>query len=226
MKKKTRNCFIAAGIVFLLFVLFTAAVQTIDVRPIGPEGSKVGFAAVNGFMHTMIGVHMLWYRITEILGVVALLTALAFALLGLVQLVRRKSVLLVDKSILALGAVYFLMAVFYEFFEHYVVNYRPVEFERGLEASFPSSHTMLAICIMATAAMQFHIRIKNSAWRNAAENISIAILLTVVIGRIVSGVHWFTDIVGGLLLGVMFIMLYWAFVRWSADIRSRSKHRR
>lgn len=226
MKKRTQNCFIATGILFLLFVLFTVAVQTIDVQPIGPEGSEVGFAAVNGFMHKLTGVHMLWYQITEVLGIAALLTALGFALLGLVQLVQRRSVLRVDKSILALGAVYFLMAVSYEFFELCIVNYRPVVFDKGLEASYPSSHTMLAMCIMATAAMQFHIRIKNKTWRNAAENISVAILVVVVVGRIISGVHWFTDVVGGLVLGAVFITLYCSFIRWAADTRSRGRRRR
>ena len=117
MKKKVEKNFIVTGLLFLLFVLFTIVVSTVDVRPIGPEGSKV-----------------------------------------------------------------------------------------GLEPSFPSSHTMLVLCIMGTAMVQFHWLIQNKVIRMLLNVLSGIVIVVTVGGRLI------TDIVGGMLLGAAFIMLYYSIV--------------
>ena len=218
MKREVRRNFIITGILLLLFILLIIAVLAIDVRPIGPSDSSVGLATINKCMFEFLGVHIIWYHITDWLGVVAIAVAFIFALLGLVQLIRRKRIQLVDTNILALGVFYAVVILAYAFFELVVVNYRPILIEgnSGLEASFPSSHTMIVLCIMATAIMQFPYYIKNSSVRLWANIASIGIVAVTIIGRLISGVHWFTDVLGGVLLGSGFIMLYYAVMHTTA----------
>ena len=191
-----------------VFVLWTVAVRSIDVQPIGPQGSSVGFATWNRFIHNLTGVHMPLYTLTDWLGLVPFVFVLGFAVLGLVQLIKRKSILKVDRSILALGGFYVAVMAAYVFFEIFVINYRPVLIEGTLEASYPSSTTMLVLCVMPTAVMQLRSRIKNRPFRHVVSVALIAFTAFMVIGRLISGVHWFTDIIGGALLSAGLVTLY------------------
>ncbi|MBQ5702956.1 MAG: phosphatase PAP2 family protein [Peptococcaceae bacterium] len=198
---KSKKMFgITAGL-FLLFIVFTLMVLVVDVQPIGPEESKVGFATINQSVFGCLGVNILWYEITDWLGLLAVLFALFFAVLGLVQLVKRKNLWKVDYEIILLGMFYILVAVSYLFFEIAIVNYRPVMMDNSLEASYPSSHAMIVICIMATAMIEFRkLFADKKALRAVLNTVSAAIILITVIGRLLSGVHWFTDIIAGVLL--------------------------
>ena len=195
------------------FVLWTLLLRLVDVKAIGPEGSSVGFSALNGFIHEKIGVNMYLYNITDWLGLVPIGVALGFAILGLIQLIKRKSLLRVDRSILALGVFYIIVVAVYLFFEIVVINYRPVLIEGCLEASYPSSTTMLVTCVMPSAAMQARERIKNKALRQGVIIVIIAFIAFMVVGRLLSGVHWITDIIGGALFSLGVVMAYKSFLQ-------------
>ena len=209
---KHRKKFSAALSLLTAFVLWTAAVRLIDVQAIGPEGSAVGFSTLNGFIHDLTGVHWSLYVITDWLGLVPLCFMLGFALLGLVQWIRRKRFTRVDRSILLLGGFYLAVIAAYAFFEQYVVNYRPVLINGFLEASYPSSTTLLVLTVMPTAAMQLKSRIRTPALSRFVTAAITAFTLFMVVGRLLSGVHWATDIIGGVLLSAGLVTMYAAIL--------------
>lgn len=208
MKKENQRNFCIATCMLSAFLLWTAAIQFIDVGAIGPQGSTVGFATINRFVHNLTGVHMSLYTITDWLGLVPLMFVMGFGILGLVQWIKRKHLLKVDYNILVLGGFYIVVMAVYVIFEMVVVNYRPVLINGYLEASYPSSTTMLVMCVMPTAIMQFNVRIKNDVFKRCVTSVIISFIIFMVIGRLVSGVHWFTDIVGGALLSAGLVLLY------------------
>lgn len=197
------------SIVFLAaFVLWTVAICFVDVQPIGPQESEVGFATVNRFFHRLTGVHMGLYILTDWLGLVPVAVIFSFGMLGLCQWIRRKSVCKVDPSILVLGGFYLVVMAAYLFFETVVINRRPVLIQGVLEASYPSSTTLLVMCVMPTAMIQLKRRIKRGVLRSIVVSAIAAFTAFMVLGRLVSGVHWLTDIIGGALLSQGLVLLY------------------
>lgn len=207
--KKSRKYLCFAGVFMIFFLLLIAAVKLIDVKPIGPQGSSVGLATLNGKISEILGFSQAWYNITDLLGKVSILIAGFFAVLGLYQLIKRKSLMRVDKDIWLLACVYIVSAIAYIFFEICIVNYRPVILEENLlEASFPSSHTVLVICFVGTALHQFAHRIGDIKLKNIFVTVCAVIICVMIVGRLISGVHWFTDILGGMLLACSIVFAY------------------
>ena len=205
MKKRK---FWTAAALLAAFGLWTLAVKTVDVQGIGPRDSAVGFAAVNGFFHRITGVNMLLYHITDWLGLVPVAFGFGFAILGLVQWIQRKHILKVDIDILALGGFYIATLAVYLLFESWVINYRPVLIQGYLEASYPSSTTLLTLCVMPTARMQLRHRIQNRTIRRWVCAAITGFVVFMVAGRFLSGVHWVSDIIGGILLASGLVTLY------------------
>lgn len=206
--KKFRNDLFVAISLLAVFVLWTWLVSIVDVQAIGPRDSSVGFATVNGWFRGLTGVHMTLYHITDWLGLVPVAVGFGFAILGLVQWIRRKNMFKVDTDILVLGAYYIVVLAVYLLFEEVVINRRPVLIQGYLEASYPSSTTMLVMCVMPTAAMQLRKRIKSRGVRIGIEIAIDLFVVFMVIGRLMSGVHWLSDIIGGVLVSAGLVMLY------------------
>ena len=203
-----------SGILFLVFILFTGIVLFVDVQSVGPEGSLVGLAMINQAFAKQVGVHLLWYQITDWLGLVAIGVALGFAVLGLVQLLTRKSIKKVDSQIIVLGVFYGLVILIYAFFEIIIVNYRPILMDGMLEASYPSSHTILVLCIMSTAMIMFdYLFLTKKMLRHILSAAAIIIMAVTVAGRLICGVHWLTDIIAGMILSAALVTLFYAVIQ-------------
>lgn len=205
---------ISAAICAALFAVLIVLVKTVDVQQIGPEGTSIGFAGINKAMHDATGLNMILYKITEVLGLLALAVAGCFALLGLVQLIKRKSFAKVDTEIYALAGLYVVVLALYVIFEKVIINYRPVIMpdEEHVEASFPSSHTMLGFVIMGSTFIVIDKYIKNESICRSIRIVSILILIAIVFGRLFSGVHWLTDILGGVLISSALLFIFSAVI--------------
>ena len=98
-----------AGIFALCSVLLILLVLYADTACIGPDGTSIGLSHLNEAVFKLFGVNILWYHITDWLGFAALITGFAFSMMGLVQLIKRRSFIKVDKEILLLGGLYLLV---------------------------------------------------------------------------------------------------------------------
>ena len=204
---KRKSFYIGLGLL-VLFVIWTVALQFIDVEAIGPQGSRVGFSSLNKTIHNITGVHMSLYTITDWLSLVPICFITGFGILGLCEWIKRKNLFKVDYSLLVLGGFYIIVIVFYIFFEFFVVNYRPILINGNLEASYPSSTTILVMCVMPTAIPQLKTRIRNNKVKKFINILIVAFISFMVLGRVISGVHWISDIIGGALLSSGLVIMY------------------
>ena len=203
-----RKVFITGIDLVLAFAIWTVLIQTIDVQSVGQNGTDVGFATLNCWFHKLTGVHMSIYHITDWLGLVPILCCSILGGVGFAQLIKRRSFFKVDSDIIILGIYYIAVIFGYLIFEMIPVNYRPILIDGRMEASYPSSTTLLVLCVMPTVRFQINRRIKNVSIRNVI-NISVVLfILFMVIGRTVSGVHWLTDIVGSIIFSSGLYLIY------------------
>ena len=212
MKKRRKEILLCGGL-FAIAIIYTLLVKYIDVQAIGPNDSLVGFATINNFMFNLTGVNMLWYDITDWWGFVPLFIAFIYAMIGFIQMIKRRNILKVDKEILGLGVYYIIVIGLYIFFETCIINYRPTLMDGILEASYPSSHTLLSVCICGSSLIINKYLFKNRNFFKAENIISILSILVIVIGRFISGVHWFTDIVGAILISIALLKAFNIYIK-------------
>lgn len=208
MKKQGKRLLILESIFSTAFIIWTFLIQVIDVQPNGANGTNIGFAKINGWFHELTGVHMEIYHITDWLGLVPIFICFLFGGIGFAQLVKKRNIFKVDYDIILLGIYYILVIFGYLFFEMIPINYRPILIEEVLEASYPSSTTLLVLCVMPTLVEQVNRRAENNTMKKIIKAFVICFSAFMVLGRLISGVHWLTDIVGSVLLSIGLFCIY------------------
>ena len=212
MKKSEKKNLLIGSIFLAMFAVWTALIQSVDVQPLGQNGTSIGFATFNCWFHHFTGVNMAIYTITDWMGLVPVVICLIFAGIGLVQLIKRRSIFRVDADIMILGVYFVIVFLAYAIFEIIPINYRPILIEGRMEASYPSSTTLLVLSVMPALVEQIKRRLSGIRVKQIITIAAIAFSVFMVTGRLISGVHWFTDIVGGELLSAGLYMLYKAAV--------------
>ena len=209
MNKKIKTNLILFCSFLLASIIFTILLFTVDVRA-SFNNPRLGLASMNEKVFNAIGESKVWYYITQILGYLAILVVICFATVGVIQLIKNKSIKKVDKEIIGLGIVYIVIAIIYVFFEKVVVvNYRPVLEDGEVAASFPSSHTLLACVVFSTALLEAKKLIKV---KFINENLIFLIEFLVILmagGRLLSGVHWLSDIIASVLYSGVIVSAYY-----------------
>ena len=203
---KNKKNILMCVLLVLISIIYTLLVKYVDTSIIGPNGSVVGFSSLNSFVFNLTGNNMTLYKITEILGIIPILIALMYAIIGLIQVIDRKS-LKVDKELIALGILYIIVILIYVFFEKCIINYRPVLIDGILEASYPSSHTLLSICICGSALLINKYLFNNKKIYKYINIISIISMVLIVLGRLLSGVHWASDIIGSIIISITLLKI-------------------
>jgi undecaprenyl-diphosphatase len=215
MKNKKNIIFVSISVV--VAIIYTILVKFVDVQAIGPQNSSVGFAKLNGFFHKLIGSNMTIYKITEVFGYILFLLVAIYGCIGLYQLIKRKSLLKVDKEIIMQGVFYVVMLAVYVLFEKLEINYRPILIEGVLEASYPSSHTILSLCLCGSSLITSQ-KYFNKKYIKLINIITIVVTFIVLLGRIISGVHWISDIIGGILISASLVMCYYLAFNWKQNV--------
>ncbi|MBQ1496258.1 MAG: phosphatase PAP2 family protein [Bacilli bacterium] len=211
--KKKRNIIVSV-LMTIISLVYVYLVKNFDVSAIGPKNSKVGFSTINSIFIKHVGRHMEIYKLTEVLGYVILLLVLLYGLVGFIELIKRKSIFKIDREIICVGILYVMMISVYVFFEKFIINYRPVLIDGVLEASFPSSHTMLSLCTIISSLIISKKYIKDNKFYNVTVFISMLLLTLVFVGRTISGVHYLSDIVGGVLISITLLSYFYTILRW------------
>lgn len=212
MKRQNIKNLSATIFLFFSFVVWTFLVSFVDVKAVGPMGSCVGLSKINTAFHSLTGVHFALYNVTDWLGLVPVAFALGFAILGLAEWIKRRRLRKVDYSLFVLGGFYIVTIAVYILFENVVVNYRPTLIDGYLEVSYPSSTTLLVLTVMPTALLELKERIKHTTLRKCVVGVIVLFVVFMVGGRLISGVHWLTDIIGGVLLSSALVMGYYSVV--------------
>ena len=212
MRKSGKKLLFVGSIFNVAFIVWTLLIQKVDVQPLGVNGTDIGFVTINCWFHKLTGVHMMLYAITDWLGLIPIFICMIFGAMGLIQLIQRRSVFKVDYDIIFLGIYYMIVILGYLIFEMIPINYRPILIEGFMEASYPSSTTLLVLCVMPTLSEQVNRRSQNEIVKKVIKALVICFSAFMVFGRLISGVHWLTDIVGSIMLSIGLFCIYKAAV--------------
>ena len=202
--------FITALFFLATFTVFTVMVMRYDVQDIGFNGAPVGFATLNGAVHALFPYDEGCFAASEYIGYFCLGIAGVNALIAFIDFIKARGFRHMHRRYILTMVLYAVVVGAYVLFEFYEVNERPV----AAEASYPSSHTLLALCVLYSEIVLLgHSARRLRLWADILRMLFVALMVAMVFMRLLSGVHWLTDICGSILLSLSLCTMYGTFVR-------------
>ena len=200
-------CLLAVTIIFSLLTYF------VDRQPVGYEGTSVGFATLNSAFSKAFGYNAVMSVISNIAMYFSFLVVAGFAAIGIMQLVKTKSLSKVSKTIIGLGVLYVIVAILYVAFKKIPINYRPIlkPGETEIETSFPSTHTLVIASVLGSGIIAAKRLFANKNTVKVLRVLFTVVMVVGVVARLFSGVHWVTDIIAGILFSATLIAFYAAW---------------
>ncbi len=209
MKSNNKKKYMIISLVLLgVSIIYTILVKYVDVKAIGPQNTEVGFATLNKFVKGLLPYNETFYKISKYAGVLPFGFVGVYGLMGLINLIKSKSLKKVDKRCYVLALFYVIFVGLYIFFENVVINYRPVIKDMVIEASYPSTHTLLAICLCGTSLLVSKNFIKNKTLKILFDIAAWGLMVLIVVTRLISGVHWASDIIGGIIISLTYLSFF------------------
>lgn len=205
MKKSTKTL-----IWGLSAVVLTMAVGMIDVKVVSGTGAEVGFATLNQAIWDFFGVNETWDGMTDILMWIMVITAVVAGGWGLMRWAKdEKDSARIGKGVVGFAGAGALMVAVHWFFDNiWVVNYRPVLVDGMKAVSFPSAHTLVAVVLGISTAMMLCQLVKNRTARVVINTLLPTLMVWIMVGRIMAGAHWVTDVAGSLCYGMTIVSAY------------------
>lgn len=154
---------------------------------------------------------MQWYKISDIILLASIAAIVVFAILGLCQWVNRKSLKKVDKPLIAMFLPLIAISITYFVFDKFLIwNTRP---NGSGEPSFPSTHVMVVATIFLCIAIILPRYIRSKFAYILLDAMMLILLTLVCVGRVVSNMHWISDVIGGLIFAGIFATIYYLIIR-------------
>ena len=195
-------------ILLISFIVFTIIVKCVDVKPLGINETNIGLSTFNISVRDKIPYNETWYKITKYFGYLWFVVCGLFAAYGIYLFIKNKSLKKIDYKLYILFSIFLLAIILYISFEFIKINYRPILEDGKMELSYPSSHTLLSIAIFVPSALYIIDSKFNKIFKYISVPTLLILAILIVVGRFLSGVHWATDIFGGIILGSFLISLY------------------
>ena len=226
--KDSKKYLISSIILVVIAIVYTLLVKFVDVSAIGPEASKVGFHTLNGYIRDLLPYNDTFYKISKYAGFIPLAFALFYGALGALSLIKTKNLKKVDNKLFILAGFYVVVLVVYFLFEKVVINYRPfiIDVKEGLEASYPSTHTLLALCFCGSSLLISKYFIKNDLFRRLVNIGTWFLMVFIVVTRIISGVHWISDIIGGIVISLALLNIFYMGILMTDEADKEAKEKR
>ena len=150
---------------------------------------------------------MNWDKATDIILIASIASLAVFAIFGLCQWIKRKSIKKVDKELIFMLIPLILMAIVYFVFDKFLIwNTRP---DGSGEPSFPSTHVMVVATIFLLIALVLPRYIKSKAACALLDLMMLIFIVLTCVGRVLANKHWTSDVIGALVFSLVFALIYY-----------------